>query len=62
GPNAGKLVAEGMWDSVVKAVPAQAEEAMPDVLGLGMLITATLLTVWLVWWGISSIERRTSLR
>ncbi|MGO1858061.1 hypothetical protein [Ancrocorticia populi] len=62
GPNAGKLVAEGMWDSVVKAVPAQAEEAMPDVLGLGMLITATLLTVWLVWWGIRSIERRTSLR
>ncbi len=33
-----------------------------DILGLGMLPATLLLTAGVVWWGISSIEKRTSLR
>lgn len=64
GPGAGSFVAQGMWQEIVDIVsdPNADPGAMPYVLGLGMLITATALTAWVVWCGIRSIERRTSLR
>lgn len=64
GPDAGSLVAQGMWREIVDIVrnPNVDSGTMPHVLGLGMVFSAAALTVWLVWWGIRSIERRTSLR
>lgn len=62
GPNTGKLVAQGMWSEIVEIVGDPSGNTMPQVLGLGMLISAGLLTIWVVWWGIRSLERRTSLR
>ncbi|MGO1591430.1 MAG: hypothetical protein ACTH1Z_02925 [Ancrocorticia sp.] len=64
GPQAGTFVAEGMWPEVseLMSTPASSADSMPEILGLGMLFSVAVLTVWIVWWGIRSIERRTSLR
>lgn len=43
-------------------VDAVRTNADPHVLGLGMLPATLLLTTGVVWWGIASIEKRTSLR
>ena len=64
GPDAGSLVAEGMWAEIMDIVrnPQADPGAMPEILGLGMLLSAAALTIWIVWWGVRSLERRTSLR
>lgn len=63
GPDSGSIVAKGMWAEVVELVQNPAAQSdIPQVLGLGMLVSTTIITVTVVWWGIRSIERRTSLR
>ncbi|MCI1642137.1 MAG: hypothetical protein LKI58_08430 [Actinomyces sp.] len=59
GPQAGNLVARGMWPDVVEALRTGAD---PTVIGLGSVATGAALTVALAWWAVRSIERRTSLR
>ena len=63
GPDSGSIVAQGMWAEVVELVQNPAAQSdVPQILGLGMLVSAAIVTVIVVWWGIRSIERRTSLR
>lgn len=64
GERTGQLVAQGMFPEILEMVrnPNADPGAVPQVLGLGMVLTSAALTVWLVWWGIRAIERRTSLR
>jgi hypothetical protein len=59
GPEAGDLVARGMWPDVVEALRTGAD---PTVIGLGSVVTGAAFTVALAWWAVRSIERRTSLR
>lgn len=59
GPDAGTLVARGMWSGFVEAVRIGGQ---PEVLGLGALVTCVVVAAILAWWGVRSIERHTSLR
>ncbi len=52
-----------VWATMLSEfVDAVRTNADIDILGLGMLPATLLLTAGVVWWGISSIEKRTSLR
>lgn len=63
GPDSGSIVAQGMWAQVVELAQNPGPHSdMPHILGLGMLVSAAIVTVTVVWWGIRSIEQRTSLR
>lgn len=63
GPDAGSLVAEGMLDDFVTAVTSPgAASAEPNVIGLGIVPLSIVVTAVLWWWGVRSVERRTSLR
>lgn len=63
GPESGHIVAQGMWAEIIEMVQNPAAQSdVPQILGLGMLVSATVITVTVVWWGVRSIERRTSLR
>ena len=59
GPDAGQLVARGMWGGFVEAVRTGAD---PDVVGLGSLPAGVVVAALLAWWAVRSIERHTSLR
>lgn len=59
GPDAGTLVARGMWSDIVQALTTGAD---PEVLGLGSVVTGAALTVAVAVWSVRSIERHTSLR
>ena len=63
GSDSGSIVAQGMWSEILELVQNPAAQSdMPQILGLGMLVSATVVTAAVVWWGIRSIEQRTSLR
>lgn len=59
GPDAGQLVARGMWGGFVEAVRTGAD---PDVVGLGSLPAGVVVAALLAWWAVRSIEHHTSLR
>lgn len=59
GPDAGQLVARGMWGGFIEAVRTGAD---PDVIGLGSLVSGVVVAGLLAWWAVRSIERHTSLR
>ncbi|GAA1790063.1 hypothetical protein [Leucobacter iarius] len=64
GPDAGTLVAQGMLQEFVDALqnPGAGGQQQVDVLGLGVIPLTIAVTALLSWWGVRSIERRTSLR
>ncbi|MFT3942531.1 MAG: hypothetical protein QM705_01705 [Ancrocorticia sp.] len=64
GPDAGSIVAQGMWQELLDLMSGSAAQAdsIPEVLGMGMLISVAVTTALMVWWGVRSIERKTSLR
>lgn len=63
GDDAGTFVARGMWHDFVKLLESGgAATSDPEVIGLGVLPVSVIVTVLLAWWGVRSIERRTSLR
>lgn len=59
GPDAGSLVARGMWGGFVEAVRTGSD---PDVIGLGSLVSGAVMAGLLAWRAVRSIERHTSLR
>lgn len=59
GSDAGSLVGEGMLPGFIAALQ---HSTPPHVLGLGFTVTSLAAIVVLGWWGIRSVERRTSLR
>ncbi len=59
GRDAGSFVARGMLGEMVSALRTGAQ---PSVIGLGSFATNLVLTAVLVWWGVRSIERHTSVR
>ncbi|WP_143469862.1 MULTISPECIES: hypothetical protein [unclassified Leucobacter] len=64
GPDAGTLVAQGMLQEFIDALrnPGAGGQQQVDVLGLGVIPLTIAVTALLAWWGVRSIERRTSLR
>ena len=62
-PSAQKIKKDGCKAPSLELVQNPAAQSdMPQILGLGMLVSATVVTAAVVWWGIRSIEQRTSLR
>lgn len=59
GPDAGQVVARGMWGGFVEAVRTGAD---PDVIGLGSLVSGVVVAALLAWWAVRSVEHHTSLR
>lgn len=59
GPDAGNLVARGMWPGFLDAIRSGGE---PTVLGLGSLVVGVALAAALAGWAVRSIEHHTSLR
>lgn len=65
GPDAGTLVAQGMFDDVMAAIVSSGGTAAgetPQVLGLGFTVTSVAVIIVMAWWGARSVDRRTSLR
>lgn len=59
GPDAGTLVAEGMFNGFVDAIADPGSQ--PDVLGLGIIFVIIIVGALLGWAGARSVDRRTSL-
>lgn len=64
GPDAGTLVSQGMLQEFLDALQSSGAggQQQVDVLGLGVIPLTIAVTALLSWWGVRSIERRTSLR
>lgn len=65
GPDAGEIVAAGMWSDLVVAVQQSASGAAaaePAAFGLGFLVVTLAVTIVLAWWGARVVDRHTSLR
>lgn len=62
GPDAGTLVAEGMFHDFMGSVTDTTGSIEPTVVGLGIVLVSVIVTVLLAWRGARSVERHTSLR